>query len=256
MAIPPSGRRSCAQHAVRVHQNLTANPPNSPNTRAFGDGYASMLLGGIGDDSNAQVTPTTRPSVHYWGFFLQDDFKVTNRLTVNLGLRYEYEIAPYDRGGEYRLSRPFDRTDPIPEMKTTPPVMPTAATSLMNQPYLFNGAWRFTDADTPGMWNPKLNLLPRAGFAFRVNDRTAIRAGYARYLTPASIQVAIIGELPYPGYSGRTNVAPVIEGKPQAYWSDPFPASNPLIPVLGNRRADTPISAAPYLPTSRTSVLT
>ena len=153
---------------------------------------------------------------------------------MNLGLRYEYEIAPYDRGGEYRLSRPFDRTDPIPEMKTTPPVMPTAATSLMNQPYLFNGAWRFTDADTPGMWNPKkLNLLPRAGFAFRVNDRTAIRAGYARYLTPASIQVAIIGELPYPGYSGRTNVAPVIEGKPQAYWSDPFPASNPLIPVLG-----------------------
>jgi hypothetical protein len=215
-------------------KNLTANTPNSPNTRAFGDGYATMLLGAIGDDSNAQVTPTTRPNVHYWGFFIQDDLKLTSRLTLNLGLRYEYEIAPYDRGGEYRLSRPFDRTDPIPEMRTTPPAIPQAATSLMNQPYQFNGAWRFTDADNPGMWNPKkLNLLPRAGFAFRVDDRTAIRAGYARYLTPASIQVPIIGELPYPGYSGRTNAAPVIEGKPQAYWSDPYPASNPLIPVLG-----------------------
>jgi hypothetical protein len=215
-------------------KSLTANSPNSPNTRAYGDGYATLLLGGIGDDSNAQVTPTTRPNVHYWGFFVQDDFKVTSRLTLNLGLRYEYEIAPYDRGGEYRLSRPFDRTSPIPEMQTTPPVIPELARSLMNQPYQFNGAWRFTDADNRGMWNPRsLNLLPRAGFAFRIDDRTAIRAGYARYLTPASIQVPIIGALPYPGFSGRTDVAPVLEGRPQAYWSDPFPASNPLIPVQG-----------------------
>ena len=212
---------------------LTANTPNSPNTRAFGDGYATMLLGAIGDDSNAQVTPTTRPNVHYWGFFLQDDFKITSRLTLNLGLRYEYEIAPYDRDG-YRLSRPFDRTSPIPEMQATPPAIPDAARALMNQPYQFNGAWRFTDKDNPGMWNPKsLNLLPRAGFAFRVDSRTAIRAGYARFLTPASIQVDIIGELPHPGFSGRTNAAPVIEGRPQAYWSDPYPASNPLIPVQG-----------------------
>ena len=215
-------------------KSLTANTPNSPNTRAYGDGYATMLLGAIGDDSNAQVTPTTRPSVHYWGFFIQDDFKVNKRLTLNLGLRYEYEIAPFDRGGEYRLSRAFDLNNPIPEMQATPPVMPQAATSIMNQPYKFNGAWRFTDKGHPGMWDPKaFNLLPRIGFAFRVNDRTAVRAGYARYLTPASVQVQIIGELPYPGYSGRTNVAPVIEGKPEAYWSDPFPASNPLIPVVG-----------------------
>jgi len=113
-------------------------------------------------------------------------------------------------------------------------VIPQAATALMNQPYQFNGAWRFTDKDHPGMWDPKvLNFLPRAGLAFRVDSRTAIRAGYARYLTPASVQVSIIGELPYPGFSGRTNAAPVLEGKPTAYWSDPFPASNPLIPVLG-----------------------
>jgi hypothetical protein len=215
-------------------KSLTANSPNSPNTRAFGDGYATMLLGAIGDDSNAQVTPTTTPNVHYWGFFIQDDFKVSNRLTLNVGLRYEYEMAPYDRGGEYRLSRPFDLTDPIPEMQATPPVIPQAATALMNQPYQFNGAWRFTDKDNPGMWNPKaMNFLPRVGLAFRVDDRTAIRAGYARFLTPASVQVSIIGALPYPGFSGRTDAAPVIEGRPQAYWSDPFPASNPLIPVLG-----------------------
>jgi hypothetical protein len=180
------------------------------------------------------VTPTTSPNVHYWGFFVQDDYKLTSRLTLNLGLRYEYEIAPYDRGGEYRLSRTFDRTSAIPEMTATPPVIPAAAQALMNQPYRFNGAWRFTDADHPGMWNPqKLNFLPRAGFAFRVDNKTAIRAGYARYLTPANIQVPIIGELPYPGYSGRTNVAPILEGKPQAYWSDPFPSTNPLIPVTG-----------------------
>src|SRR6185436_1861165 len=189
---------------------LTANSPNSPNIRANGDGWATLLLGAIGDDSNNQVTPGTRPNVHYWGFFVQDDFKITFRLTLNLGLRYEYEIAPYDRGGEYRLSRPFDRSSPIPEMQTTRPVIPQAALALMNQPYQFNGAWRFTDKDNPGMWDPKvLHMLPRAGFAFRVDDRTAIRGGYARFLPPAHVQVSIIGDLAYPGFSGRTNAAPV-----------------------------------------------
>src|SRR4029079_13858197 len=72
-----------------------------------------------------------------------------------------------------------------------------------------------------------------AGIAIRVNDRTAIRGGWARYLTPAHVQTDIIGSLPYPGFSALSRVAPVLEGKPQAVWSDPFPASNPLIPVTG-----------------------
>lgn len=210
---------------------LTAETYINPNTRNNGDGYATLLLGGLDEDSTAQSTPFLTPTVRYNSFFFQDDIKLSRRLTLNLGLRYEYETGVWDRG-QYRLSRPFDRTSPIPEMQSTPPQIPAQARALMNQPYQFNGAWSFTDENNRGLYDPKkLNLLPRAGLAVRVTDRMAIRAGWARFLTPAHVQVDIIGNLPYPGFSALTRVAPVLEGRPQAVWSDPFPATNPLIPV-------------------------
>ncbi len=212
---------------------LTAETFVNPNTRVNGDGWASLLLGGVDSDSTAQSTPFLTPTVPYYGFFFQDDLKLTRNITLNLGLRYEYEGAVFDRD-QYRLSRPFDRTDPIPEMQTNPPQIPALARQLMNQPYQFSGAWSFTDENNRGLYDSKkLNLLPRAGIAIRMNDRTAIRGGWARYLTPAHVQTDIIGSLPYPGFSALSRVAPVLEGKPQAVWSDPFPASNPLIPVTG-----------------------
>jgi len=212
---------------------LTAETFINPNTRVNGDGYATLLLGGVDDSSTAQTTPFLTPTVRYYSGFLQDDFKVSRNFTLNLGLRWEYETGLYDRG-QYRLSRPFDRANPIPEMQATPPQIPQQARQLMNQPYQFSGAWSFTSPDNRGLYDPKkLNLLPRAGIAVRLNDRTAIRAGYARFLTPAHVQTDIIGNLPYPGFSALTRVAPALEGRPQAAWSDPFPSSNPLIPVTG-----------------------
>jgi hypothetical protein len=217
----------------RFNRGTTAETFINPNTRANGDGYATLLLGGLDSDSNAQTTPFLTPTVRYYSLFVQDDFKLSRRLTFNFGLRWEYEPGIFDRG-QYRLSRPFDRNNPIPEMQANPPNIPDQARQLMKQPYQFSGAWSFTDKNNPGLWDAKkLNLLPRVGLAFRVNDRTAIRAGFARYLTPANIQADIIGNLPYPGFSAFTRVAPALEGKPQAVWSDPFPASNPLIPVVG-----------------------
>jgi hypothetical protein len=212
---------------------LTAETFVNPNTRANGDGWATLLLGALDSDSTAQTTPFLTPTVKYMSFFLQDDVKLSRSVTLNLGLRYEYETPIYDRG-QYRLSRPFDRTVPIPEMQSSPPAIPPQALQLMNQPYQFSGAWSFTSEEDPGLYDSrKMNLLPRAGVAVRLNDKTALRAGYARFLTPAHVQTDIIGNLPYPGFSALTRVAPALEGQPQAVWSDPFPASNPLIPVTG-----------------------
>jgi hypothetical protein len=217
----------------RFSRALTAETFVNPNTKENGDPWAALLLGALDSDSNAQTTPFLTPTVKYYSLFMQDDFKISRNFTLNLGLRWEYESSIYDRG-QYRLSRPFDRTNPIPEMQANPPVIPQEARALMNQPYQFSGAWSFTDKDQPGLWDPqKLNLLPRIGIAARLNDKTALRAGYARYISPAHIQADIIGSLPYPGFSALTRVAPVLEGKPQAVWSDPFPASNPLIPIVG-----------------------
>jgi hypothetical protein len=222
-----------APFSFQFTKAMTAETFINPNTKANGDGWATLLLGALDSNSQAQTTPFLTPTVQYWSSFIQDDFKLNRTFTLNLGLRWEYEGAVYDRG-QYRLSRPFDRTNPIPEMQANPPQIPQQALTLMNRPYQFSGAWSFTDQNNPGMWNAKkMNFLPRVGLAVRINDRTALRVGFARYLTPAHLQTDIIGNLPYPGFSALTTVAPALEGKPQAVLSDPFPASNPLILPLG-----------------------
>ena len=217
----------------RFTKDMTAETFISPNTRSNGDGWASLLLGALDSNSVAQTTPFLTPTVQYWSSFIQDDFKISRRLTLNVGLRWEYEEPVWDRE-QYRLSRPFDRNDPIPEMQANPPKIPQQASMLMNRPYQFSGAWSFTSKDQPGMWSAKrLNLLPRVGLAVRINERTAVRVGIARYITPPDLQTPIIATFPYPGFSASTTAAPALQGVPQAVLSDPFPASNPLILPVG-----------------------
>jgi hypothetical protein len=225
----------------------TANTYINPNTRISGDPWASFLLGAMNPGSSWGATePFKKDTVHYYAAFIQDDFKLNQNITLNLGLRYEYEGAIFDRGGTFgksrfepnRYSRPFDPANPIPEFQGAgAPVIPAEARALMERPYRFAGAWNFTDENNRNMWDPrKLILLPRAGIAVRLNDRTSLRIGWARYNAPSSLQrnADVLGSTPVPGFSVTTPVAPNLEGVPQQRLSDPFPvATNPVVMPVG-----------------------
>ena len=75
---------------------LTANTFNNPNTNLYGDGYATFLLGALGGDSTMYGGPAPDPHTEFYGMYFQDDWKVNSRITVNLGLRDEYETAWHD----------------------------------------------------------------------------------------------------------------------------------------------------------------
>jgi len=219
----------------------------SPNTKLSGDAWASFLLGALDPSTSwGQHVPFKKDTAHYYGAFVQDDYKLSRNITLNLGLRYEYEGALFDRGGSFgdstfdpdRYSRGLDMANPIPEFQGAgAPKIPAAATALMDRPYQWNGAWIFTDSQQRGMWDPrKLILLPRAGVAMRINDRTSLRAGYARFNTPSSLQrnADVLGSTPVPGYGANTPIAPNLNGVPQQRLSDPFPtAVNPVIMPVG-----------------------
>ena len=97
----------------------------------------------------------------------------------------------------------------------------------------------------PGMFNPqKLALQPRAGLAYRIDDKTAFRFGYARYLIPYEMNIALapvsgyetVGflEPPFLGMTGYQNTLAPHQGVPQETISNPYPtSSNPLLPILG-----------------------
>ncbi len=212
---------------------LTANTYLSPNTALSGDGWATFLLGALDNGSSIQSIPIQRPRVDFLGLFFQDDFKLTPRLTLNLGLRYEF-FTPM-RDPTDRLSRFLDLTNPIPEFQgATAPPLPAQATTLRAAAPVFNGAWIFADSENRGSWDaPKALFMPRVGVAWRVNNETALRVGWARFIIPATLTdgLDILGSVFYSGFdASSTTLAPLL-GVPQQRISDPFPSG--LVPVTG-----------------------
>ena len=116
--------------------------------------------------------------------FINDDWKVNKNLTINMGLRYEYETAYTDP--EDRLTRPLDLTSPIPEMQgANAPQMPAELSAVLQ------GAddiqWRIPVRrflQPRPVERGKGGFSPRIGMAYRINDLTSFRVGYGRYLTP------------------------------------------------------------------------
>src|SRR6185503_4805384 len=123
----------------------------------------------------------------YAGYFM-DDFKVSNRLTLNLGLRYEYEPGPVD--AQNRLSQRLDLSQPIPEMMVLTPAIPATVTNLLasrGEKHTFNGAWIFVSDGSRSAWQrEKITVQPRLGGAFRLSDKSVIRFGWGRYVSPSS----------------------------------------------------------------------
>jgi hypothetical protein len=225
--------------------SLTADTPVNPNTLETGSGIASFLLGAMNPDATQMIGgPAPDPHNEYYGMFIQDDWKINRNITVNLGLRNDYETAYHDP--QHFFARGVDLSAPIPEFAANPPQMPAQALALAgNNFYRWNGHYLWTDDNTPGMWDaPKFAWQPRAGVAIRISDKTALRVGYARYLTPTEMNIQAapfsgfetVGFLspPYFGVTGFQNPAPLLQGVPQARFADPFPAnSNPLLPING-----------------------
>jgi hypothetical protein len=138
-----------------------------PNTARAdrGDGVASLLLGtGTG---TVQIYPRLFTSSRYTAFFVQDQWKVTPRLSLELGLRYEYETPRSER---YKQLSYFDFNVPSPLAPKVP------GYSWMH------GGLRFVGKDSPTQFDPDTNNFgPRFGAAYSINDKTVLRAGYGLY---------------------------------------------------------------------------
>jgi len=219
------------------YPDQTASTYLAPNTALSGDAHASFLLGAIDNRSAARGFPFQTMRVPFMGTFIHDDWKISRRVTLNLGLRYEWESGPYDDNDIF--SRQLNLSAPNEAMQRTPPVIPADLLALSTPK--FNGAWEFTDSNNRKAWTTQKNLfLPRAGVAIRVNDKTAINVGFARYAVPVIGGGAASGANTLAactwctGFSQVSTPLPFVEGRPQASLSNPFPASsNPLQLPIG-----------------------
>jgi hypothetical protein len=217
----------------------TANTFASPNTKT-GHPWASLLLGAM-DPANTQIqyTPMQKANTEMYAFYIQDNFKLNNKLTLNLGLRYEYEGGYWDPLN--RIQQQLDLTDPIPGLQAAiDPKIPAdvkakMAESAGQKSYIYNGAFSFTSEENKrGTKADRMQFMPRIGLAWRVASKIAIRAGYGRFFTPVSLIMPdrdANGELPLGAFTPVTAALPNLTGIPQASFANPFPQG--LTPAYG-----------------------
>lgn len=189
--------------------NAWSNGP-SALTPAGNTGFpmASFLLGlGGGTLANNNGVSILNK---YYGFFFQDDYRVTSKLTLNMGLRYEYETPRTER---------YDRTTRGFDIAT-----PNALGSGARGGLQYAGV-----AGQPrGIYNPdRNNFAPRFGFAYTMRQKTVLRGGYALHYMP------VVGSVDPVGYSTTTAVVTSQDGvTPRDRLSNPFPAG--LASITGN----------------------
>ena len=122
-----------------------------------------------------------------WGFFFQDDFRVTSKLTLNLGLRWEFETPLHERQNKSVSGFDPTFTQPIEAAAQTNYAL-IGSSDVLRTVYGLNninvkGGLLFAGKDTSeGLYNtPKNGFLPRLGFAYQWNDKTVLRGGFGLY---------------------------------------------------------------------------
>ncbi|HYM10585.1 MAG TPA: TonB-dependent receptor [Bryobacterales bacterium] len=149
-------------------RTYTQGPDPNQATLNGGNGMASFLLG-VPVAGTLTISPRLFLYQRYYGFYVQDDYRVTDRLTLNLGLRWEYTTPYAEKFGQVGY---FDRnaTEPVTGMK---------------------GVFKFIQ---PGGYETDPNhkgWAPRVGLAWQVTPKTVVRtAGAVIYATFLGVNAA------------------------------------------------------------------
>ena len=151
-----------------------------------GNAVADFLLGYYNNASTFQPGPFSQSGVagnlnqyhfHYVAPFVQDDWKATPRLTLNLGLRWDYRAVPYEESDKMFW---FDRGNPGGGLCFAKKELLTNGIAPAG-----NGFYRYCGRNNPADAS-KTPFAPRLGFAWRpIGDRTVIRGGYGIFFDSA-----------------------------------------------------------------------
>jgi len=170
---------------------------------AAGNAFASLLLG-IPASGSVPINAEPAYGNRYYVAFFQDDWRVSSRLTLNLGLRWDYESPLSERFD--RQNRGFDAAAPSP----------------LKAPGLdLRGGLLFTDSSNRLPFERDLNnWQPRLGVAYQLRSTTVLRAGYGINYLPTF-------DTGYNnGFSVTTDYVSSLDGgiTPSGRWSNPYPA--------------------------------
>jgi len=178
-----------------------------------GFGVASLLLG-TPASGFARLQTDGTASVKYHAAFVQDDWKISRRLTLNIGLRWELEAPPTDR---YNVLSTFD---------------PNVASPLRVPGLDLRGGLTYPGVGGASRYQRDVNwndFGPRFGFAYQATQKTVVRGGAGIMYVPITVSLARTGYL-----NDTPMVTSLDDGlTPADRMSNPFPTG--LTPPTGSK---------------------
>ena len=190
---------------------FTKADSRASSVSTIGSGFASFLLG-IATSGNQEHTFSASTASSYYGLYVQDEWRVTQRLSINVGLRWDTDLPHTER---YNRLSYFDINAPSP-----------LAGKVPGFPNL-KGAMKFVTADNRRQTPTDLNNFgPRFGFAYKINSKTSFRGAYGILYGVSVMQAAgVSGSSGTEGFRTSTNFTASVDGGgvPFATMSNPFP---------------------------------
>ncbi len=199
-------------------RTFTQGPNPNQASATAGDAIASLLLGTGSGQLNKGGAVATQSE--YYSAYMADDWKVSTRLTLNLGFRYGIDVPLTERYNQ------MDMFDP----NVASPLAGPAGLPGLKGGLVFAGAGgygrRLAPTDLKG-WDP------RFGFAYQLAKHSVMRGGFGVFHAPSSL--AASGAEGRDGFQSVTLFVSAANGvTPANYVSNPFPGG--LLPITGNSR--------------------
>ncbi|MBV9341942.1 MAG: TonB-dependent receptor, partial [Acidobacteria bacterium] len=150
-----------------------------------GNSIADFLLGYYSGASTFQPGPFSPTNVagnlnqyrfSYFAPFVEDDWKATSRLTLNLGLRWDYRSVPSEKSNKMFW---VDKSNPLGGLCYADKALGTQTLSALGGPIAppGNGFYAYCGRPNPADGSKK-PFAPRIGLAYRLSDKTVLRGGY------------------------------------------------------------------------------
>ncbi len=214
--------------------NYTRGPRDNSPAASVGQELASMLMGIPA--GSMDVTASSALQNRFYGFYIQDDLRLSSKLTVNLGLRWEYEEPVTERYNRLVSQFDFDSPNPIQaQAQANYAQNPIPELPVANFRTLGGLTWAGQGGNGRSPFDPeKNNWMPRVGFAYQVDADTILRGGYGIFYTVNGIYATVPIQT---GFSQSTPIQASLDNG-QTYLAttaNPFPAGlrQPVGPAGG-----------------------
>lgn len=192
---------------------FSAGPDPQHATSGTGNPFASFLMGAVSSGMTG-IAQYPALSKHYFGWYLQDDWKATKNLTFNLGMRYDIQLAPTERHNRQAYFMP-NQVNPISSFAGGGPYYGQLVYNTPGNRYFYQNSYT--------------NFSPRFGFSYQPTKKLAARGGFAVFFPDEWA-----GDPTMPGYAQTTTLVSSLNGglNPSSTLSNPFPQG--ILPIIGN----------------------